>query len=493
MRANLPALLFVIPFLTAVSMPLVGLFRRNWCGAFAMIALSGMGVTSLAALSRTLHLGPIRYPLGGWAPPIGIEWRLDGFSGLAIVLISFVALIAVVYAGPGVRTTLGPKAIHFYTLVMLLISALTGMVMAADFFNLFVFLEVAALTGYALVAVAGGQALIAAFRYLILGTIGASFYLLGVGYLYAATGTLNMADLAQKLPGLLESKAVLSGLVFIMIGLGIKMALVPLHGWLPDAYAHAPESVIPLLAALITKVALVALARIIFWVWGVDVIWTKVPFMVYLGWIGMIATLTGTLLALSEQNLRRTFAYGGISHVGLVVMGISLGNLTGFAGGVFYLMTDAVMQLGLFFVAGTMAFHYGVRELADLVHLRGRMPWMTAALIVTALSMVGIPPTGGFFGKWYILMGALEIKNYAVVGVIILSTVLTLVYFARILEKMLIESRTVSTQDGPLQEDKAPWEMRFGMGMVIVGLVLLGIFSDPLILLIRTVAAPPGF
>jgi multicomponent Na+:H+ antiporter subunit D len=489
MTTNLPAVLFVIPFLAAVSMPILGLFRSNWCWVMALISLAMMNFISLMAFHHALEAGPVRYPLSGWFPPIGIEWRLDGFSGLVMVLVSLVALVAVVYGGPGIRMTLASKSAHFYTLVMLLISALTGMVMAADLFNLFVFLEVAALTGYALVAVAGGRAMLAAFRYLILGTIGASFYLLGVGYLYASTGTLNMADLAEKLPGLLGSKAVLTGLVFIMIGLGIKMALVPLHGWLPDAYAHAPAAISPLLASLVTKVALVAQARIIFWIWGAEVIWDDVPFMVYLGWIGAIATLGGAFLALSEQNIRRTFAYGGISHVGLVVMGISLGNLTGFAGGIFYLMTDAVMQLGLFFVAGVLVSHYGVQELGDLAHLRGRMPWMTATLIVTALSMVGIPPTGGFFGKWYILMGALEMKNYVAVGVIILGTVLTLVYFVRILEKMLVEGRTMTRQN----ELEVPWEMRFGMGTVAVGLLLFGIFSDPVILLIRTVAAPPGF
>ncbi|MGH7274312.1 MAG: hydrogenase 4 subunit B, partial [Nitrospiria bacterium] len=126
MRTNLPALLFVIPFLTAVCMPLVGLFRRNWCWPVALVALSTMSLTSLMALAHTLEMGPVSYPLSGWPPPIGIEWRLDGFSGLAMVLISLVALVAVVYAGPGIRTTLAPKVAHFYTLVMLLISALTG-------------------------------------------------------------------------------------------------------------------------------------------------------------------------------------------------------------------------------------------------------------------------------------------------------------------------------------------------------------------------------
>jgi multicomponent Na+:H+ antiporter subunit D len=489
MKANLPAILFVIPFLAAVCMPMVGLYRKEWCWPAALAALAALNVFSVTAFVHALEAGPVRYPVGGWPPPIGIEWRLDGFSGTAMILIGAVALAAVLYAGPGVRASLAARSAHFYTLVMLLVSALVGMVMTADLFNLFVFLEVASLTGYALVAAAGGRAMLAAFRYLILGTIGASFYLLGVGYLYASTGTLNMADLSERLPALLGSTAVLTGLIFIIIGLGIKMALVPLHGWLPDAYAHAPEAITPLLASLITKVSLLALVRIIFWIWGAEVVWDEVPFMVYLGWVGAIALLAGAFLALSEQNIRRMFAYGGISHVGLVVLGISLGNPTGFAGGIFYLMTDAVMQLGLFFVAGTMAFHYGVREISDLGRLPSRTPWMTAALLVTALSMVGIPPTAGFFGKWYILVGALEMKNYAAAGIILLGTVLTLSYFVRILDRMFREGGKSSAEPG----SETPWEMRLGMGVVAVSLMLFGVLSDPVISVLREFAIPPGF
>ncbi len=489
MRSHLPALLFLIPFLSAISMPLVGLIRRNGCWPVALSALSAMSVVSLIAFHHVLDHGPIRYPFSGWAPPLGVEWLLDGLSGIVMVLLSLVALVAVVYAGPGVRKTLSRKVVPFYTLVLLLISALTGMVLAADLFNLFVFLEVSSLSAYALVAVAGGRAMLAAFRYLILGTIGASFYLLGVGYLYASTGTLNMADLSVRISQLLESRAVLSGIVFIMIGLGIKTALVPLHGWLPDAYAHAPEAVCPLIAALMTKVALYALVRITFWILGAHAILEQIPFLVYLGWIGAIATLVGAFLALSEQNLKRVFAYGGLSHVGLVVLGISLGTQTGLTGGIFYLINDTVMQAGLFFVAGTIIYRHGVKEVSDLVRVGGRMPWTLAALIVTALSMVGIPPTGGFFGKWYLVLGALEAGNYLAVGVIILGTLLTLATFVKILEKMLLEGRQAQRLSGL----EAPLEMRFSMGMVVVGILLLGIFSDPAISLIQEIALPSGF
>jgi multicomponent Na+:H+ antiporter subunit D len=323
----------------------------------------------------------------------------------------------------------------------------------------------------------------------MLGTIGASFYLLGVGYLYAATGTLNMGDLSLRLSEILESRTVLSGVVFLLMGLAIKMALVPLHGWLPDAYAHAPEPICPIVAALMTKVALYALVRITFWVLGIETIFGNIPFMVYLGWIGAIATLAGALLALSEKNIKRMFAYGGLSHVGLVVLGISLGNKTGYTGGIFYLLNDAVMQAGLFFIAGTLIYRYGVKNVSDLTQIGGKMPWTVTALIVTALSMVGIPPTGGFFGKWYLVLGALEIGNYLAVAVIIVGTLLTLAFFIKILEKMLFEERQAPKLPGL----EAPFPMRLGMGMVVVSILVLGIFSDPTIQLIQNVALPSGF
>jgi multicomponent Na+:H+ antiporter subunit D len=489
MTSQLPALLFLIPFVAAIAMPLVGYTRRAWCRPLALSALSAMSIVSLIALRQVLSHGAIHYPFSGWAPPLGIEWLLDGLSGVVMVLLSLVALIAMIYAGPGIGEQLERRRVPLNTLILLLISALTGMVMAGDLFNLFVFLEVASLSAYALVAVAGGRALLSAFRYLILGTIGASFYLLGVGYLYAATGTLNMADLAARIVPLMESKAVLSGIVFILIGLGIKMALVPLHGWLPDAYAHAPDAISPLLAAVMTKVALYTVARITFWVLGLDRLLLQFPFMVFLGWIGAIATLVGAFLALSEQNLKRMFAYGGLSHIGLIVLGISLGNQLGLTGSIFYLLIDTIMQLGLFFTAGMIIYQFGVKEISELARIGRHIPWTLTTLIVTALSMVGIPPTAGFFGKWFLVLAAMQAGNYLAVGVIVLGTLLTLAAFVRVLEKLLMEERP----ETPLTARVAPVPMRFGMGVVVAAILLLGVFSDPVMTLIGRIALPPEF
>ena len=488
MRAHLPVLMFLIPFVAAISMPVLGLKHRSLCRPIALVAVSGMSVMSLAVYVAVLVGGEIRYAFSGWVPPIGIEWVADGLSGIMMVTLSLLSLVALIYAGPITPKGLGARVVPYYTLILLLVSSLSGIVMAADLFNLFVFLECAALCSYALIGSAGGPALLSAFRYLILGTLGASLYLLGVGYFYAATGTLNMADLGEQLPGLLKSKAVISGLLFIYIGLAIKMALVPLHGWLPDAYTHAPEAISPLLAAIVTKVSLYAFVRITFWVIGTGGVTDHLPILTLIGWIGAAATIVGAFLALSQDDAKRMFAYSGISHIGLIVMGISMGNETGFVGGIFYLINDAVMQAVLFFVAGAAIYRYGARDLADYFQLRGQMPWTVGALIVAALSMIGIPPTGGFFGKWYILLGALEAENYVAVGAIVGVTLLTMAYFIKVIEKIFHHSPQVP--DRP--DVETPLAMRFSMGALSLTIIGLGLMSDRIIRMLSDSAVPLG-
>ncbi|MGH7255047.1 MAG: complex I subunit 5 family protein, partial [Nitrospirales bacterium] len=307
MREQLPALTFVCPLLVGIAMPLIGLAKRAWCRPATIGALGVMSVLAVASYVAVLSGGEVRYAFSGWAAPIGIEWIADGLSSLLLVVLALLALTAVVYGGPLTPQGLGNRIVPYYTLIMLLMTGLTGVVMSGDLFNIFVFLEVASLSSYGLVAVAGGPALLAAFRYLILGTIGASFYLLGVAYFYAVTGTLNMDDLAHRLPELLESKAVIAGLIFMMIGLGIKMALVPLHGWLPDAYTHAPDGVTSLIAPLVTKVAMFAVIRIMFWVLGTNTVIYHIPVLMIVGWIAAMATIVGAFLALNQQDVKRLF------------------------------------------------------------------------------------------------------------------------------------------------------------------------------------------
>ena len=286
----------------------------------------------------------------------------------------------------------------------------------------------------------------------------------------------------------MTSKAIVGGLIFMFLGLAIKMALMPLHGWLPDAYTHAPEAISPLLASLVTKVALIAWVRIMFWVVGPSAEIEHVPVLTLIEELGAIAAVVGAFLALTQHEVKRMFAYGGISHIGLILIGVGLGNPTGFAGGVFYLINDAVMQAALFFLAGAVIYQYGVRTIDELGCLRGQAPWMTGALIIMAMSMVGFPPTGGFFGKWYIILGALEAHHYFAVAAVIVSTILTLAYFIRLFERIFRDQ-----QFSPVMRPvEAPLSLKVSVGAVSAAIIMLGVWSDPIVGFLLDTAVTTG-
>lgn len=488
MTQHLPAILFLLPLGLSICMPLIGLRRREWCASLTLVCLTAMSLLAVVNVVGVWQGGPIRYVFGGWAAPIGIEWVDDGFSSVMMVALSLVGWMCHVFGSSKLFPHLGGRVVPFYTLTLVLMASMTGMVFAGDLFNLFVFLELSAICAYALVGLAGGKAFMAGFRYLILGTFGASLYLLGVGYFYAETGTLNMADLAVRVPPLVGNKGIAVGVLFMFIGLGIKMALVPLHGWLPDAYTYAPSRVAPMLASLVTKVAIFCWIRIMFWVLGAHAVIYQIPVLFLVGFLGAMAALIGAFLALSQLEIKRMFAYGGLSHIGLVLVGISVGNQTGFAGGFFYLVSDAVMQAGLFCWAGGVAYLYGVRTTEDLVRLSGSPGWMTAVLIVLAMSMIGIPPTGGFFGKWYIVLGAVEARNYLAVAAVLIATVLTMAYFAKLFERVFRDRP--DRHATPMSD--APLAIRISLGAISTAIIALGLASDQIVKLVIKTALPPG-
>ena len=436
MSDHLPIFVFLVPFLAAICMPLVGLSNPRRCRPVALTALGAMFLLSMATLWKILGHGEMRYAFSGWAPPTGIEWVADEIAGIMVVVLSALAFLSLLHSHDEAGTELGNRTVPYYAILLTLVSGLTGIVFAGDIFNIFVFLEIAALSGYALVGVPGGRALVSAFRYLIMGALGASFYLLGVSYLYAATGTLNMADLAQRVPDLLSSKAVIGGLSFMFIGLGIKMALIPLHGWLPDAYTDAPDSVSPLLAGLVTKVAALAWIRILYGVLAagssdrsleiIGLLWIVGALRPWLGPSRTNPAGLKTKICLWRPGPHRTRACR-----------VGQGNQTGVAGGLFYLINDAVMQCLLFILVGTVGSRYGARTLQDLGRMRLPTPWVITGFVVAAISMIGLPPTGGFFGKWYIVLGAIEKENYVAVAAVLLTTLLTMAYFIQVLDRLL--------------------------------------------------------
>ncbi|HSJ23685.1 MAG TPA: proton-conducting transporter membrane subunit [Longimicrobiales bacterium] len=433
--SNLPVLLFVIPFVASLFAAGGGWLVR---GAEKWVTLAALALTaalSLLALPQVLASGSLHTHLGGWAPPIGIEVLLDPLSAFMAVVVSVVAFIVVAGAGPQIAEELHGRETVWYATVLLLTSGLMGLVITNDLFNLFVQIEVVSLSAYALVAAGGRGAPRAGLNYLIIGSMGASMYLIGAGFLFAATGSLNITDVAARL-GEADPRLALSAGLLIVAGLGIKMALFPLHVWMPRAYAVSPTVSASLMAPLVTKVSAYALLRVIFWVFGAGTLVVEELLLHVIAWAGALAALFGGVLAFLQKDIRRLLAYSSVGQMGIVALGIGIANTSGLTGAVLHIASDALMKAVLFLAAGIALLRFGVRNVDELHLLRGRAPWTAAAMTVALLSLVGVPPLSGFFGKWYVLSAALIEGRWALAAALVIGSLATIGYSFRIIEKL---------------------------------------------------------
>jgi multicomponent Na+:H+ antiporter subunit D len=474
---NSPALPVVLLLPTAIAIPLFALIDRRLARALALavsLTTAGLGVLNLA---KVLAYGPVHYHLGGWPPPIGIEYVLDELSAFVLLVINTIAFLVLVHAKTPVERELpdAGKHVPYYAVAVLMLCGFNGIVVTGDFFNLYVWLEIASLSLYGLIAVGARKAPVAAFRYLILGTIGACFYLLGLGFLFTMTGTLNMADLKAILPAVAQEPAVAVGLGLIAAGMGLKMALFPLHGWLPDSYTYAPSASSALIAPLGTKVGAYVLVRVLFFIFGVGAATRAFPLTTLIGWLGAAGILYGSILAMAQRELKRMLAYSSIAQVGYIGLGIGLANPLGLIGAVLHVMNHAAMKALLFLVAGNFRTVLGHSDIGRFDgSVRRRMPWTTAAFAVGALSMIGIPPLAGFFSKWYLALGAVARGQWIFLAVVLVSSLLNAVYFFRVIERLYL-AKSEAGENAPGTD--APPSMLVPVLVLAAALVGLGLFN----------------
>jgi multicomponent Na+:H+ antiporter subunit D len=430
--SDLPALLVAFPLVGSVMALLAGLVRPKTGWPIAAVG-SALQVAAAVALARRAFDGTVTYVVGGFDAPFGIELVVDGLSATMVVLVAVVGLGVLGYARAA-----GPRSNAFYATYLLLIAGLTGMSVTGDVFNLYVFLEITGLAAYALVASGeGGDAALAALKYLIVGTVGASLFLLGIGYAYVATGTLNMADLSVKLADVGHTATLVRAAFGLMVvGLFVKVAVFPLHTWQPTAYADAPDAVSGLISALVSTVAAYALIRIVFSVFTVGFLDANPLARVILLVAAAVSILLGSLLAVSQDDIKRMLAYSSVSQFGLIVGAVAIANGTALTGAAIHLVGHAVMKGGLFLAAGSVATATGARTVGAFEGLAERLPASSGAFALLAFGVVGVPPTVGFVGKWYVALGAVEAESWPLAIVIFLSTLLTLAYVARLVERM---------------------------------------------------------
>ncbi|SFB93152.1 multisubunit sodium/proton antiporter, MrpD subunit [Halobiforma haloterrestris] len=428
----LPVLLIVTPILMAAAPVALGLRfdRTGW--TVAAITAVGLVSGALALAAEVYTRGAVIHNLGGYPRTYGIELVADEFSTAIIVLVATISAGVLAYTRRG-----GPRGNTFYSAYLLLTGGLLGISLTGDVFNLFVFLEISSLATYALIASGDGpESAVAALKYLILGTIGASIYLTGVAFLFMATGTLNMAELALAIPGAEAQVLVRAAFAFIFVGFALKVAQWPLHTWQPSAYQHAPDGVTPLVAALVSTASAYALGRVMYTVFGPDFL-TSTPYLTEIVvTVGTVSILAGSTLAVIQRDVKRMLAFSSVSQFGLIVAAYGLVNETAFVGATIHLVGHGLMKAGLFAAVGLVSVSYGARTVDEYAGLATNRPVAAGATAALLIALVGVPPAVGFVGKWYIGLGAVRAEQWPVAVVIFLSTMLTLAYTARLLEKM---------------------------------------------------------
>ncbi len=487
-----PILIIIIPLMSSFLVPLVAWLRRELSFVLTIAALGATFVCSLDILATVLRGDNIHYSLGGWPPPWGIEIVIDHLNAYMLPFVSGIALLVGIYSRRSLLKEIPDRFVHFYCLYLLLTTGLLGMLVTGDMFNLFVFLEISSITAYALIAIGEDGAPLAAFNYVILGTIGASLYLLGVGYLYIMTGTLNMADLRGLLPELYGSPVIRIAFAFITVGLGIKIALFPLHTWLPDAYTYAPSAVSAFIAPLMTKVAAYALIRTMFTVFEPRFSFELLPVGTILSVVAGIAIIVGSVMAIAQRDLKRMLAYSSVSQIGYIFLGIALGNRLAIIGAYLHILNHALMKGCLFMVSGSLMFRHGMRDIFRLRGVHRTMPWTMAAFVIAALSMIGIPPTAGFFSKWYLLLGTIEANQWGLTVVILASSLLNAVYFFRVIEKAYLEPSHVGENEhlaGGIRNE-APISMLLPTWIMAAAILVIGLSSGKIVSSVLDAAVP---
>ncbi len=470
---NLPVLIIVLPLIAAPLLVLLG--SRHLALPVSLAVCWSVFAVAVAMMARVMESGTITYELGGWPSPYGIVYVVDYLSAFMMLFVSGLGAIVMTYAPPSINREI-PLSKHylFYATYLLCLTGLLGMCITGDLFNVFVFLEISSLSSYALISLGKTRrAPLASLHYLIVGTIGATFFLIGIGLLYQMTGTLNMADIASRLHAVDGSRTKLVAFAFMTVGLCIKMAVFPLHTWLPNAYTYAPSVVTCFIAATATKVSVYAFIRLVYGIFTPEFAFESLPLDQALMIFSLIGIFVASAAAIYQTNIKRLLAYSSVAQIGYMLLGVSMANVGGLSAGIVHMFNHALIKGGLFMVVGCFVLRIGSCKLDDLRGAGKTMPLTSFAWAIGGLGLIGVPMTAGFISKWMLLTSALEVNVWPVAILMLLSSLLAVVYVWRVVETLYFsepsEKAAVATE--------APWLMIIPTYIVIAATVVFGCWT----------------
>lgn len=473
LEQHLAALPIILPLIAAPITLLLGRSILSW--GFATLMSGWACYVSWQLLLAALSEGSLSYAMGDWPPPWGIELRVDATNAFVLLVVSAISTLVLLYSKNSIEKEVEEsKHSLYYTAHLLCLAGLSGILITGDAFNLFVFLEISSLATYTLVSLASDRrSLTAAFRYLVMGTIGATFILIGVGMLYMKTGTLNMLDLSNRIDLYDSSRTINSGLAFIMVGLSIKLALFPLHAWLPPAYSFAPSAVTAFLASTATKVAIYAMIRFIFTVFGYQHVFHEMGMDMILMVLSVVAIFKCSYMAAVQSNVKTVLAYSSVAQVGYMILGVSLVSVGGLMAGLIHIFNHAMMKGALFMAVGAVFYRVGSVEIKAFRGLGREMPFTMAAFTIAGLSIIGVPLTVGFVSKWYLVTAALEQNHWLLAALVLLGSLFAVVYIGRVLEAAYLQKLPETGGNKEIKE--VPWLMLVPMWVLVIANIYFGI------------------
>ncbi|PIU18577.1 MAG: NADH/ubiquinone/plastoquinone (complex I) [Elusimicrobia bacterium CG08_land_8_20_14_0_20_44_26] len=386
--------------------------------------LANVIMLTLFILTLTLFGQSCSYFVGGWRPPFGINFLLDGLSHLMLVAVNLIALLSGIFSINYMSQYTARR--HYWALFLLMLTGMNGVLLSGDFFNLFVFLEIASVASYALVGFGTeAEELEASFKYMVMGAVASSLVLMAVAVLYSRFGILNMSYISAAMPGESFDWLLKFSLFLFITAFSIKGALVPFHAWLPDAHPSAPAPVSAMLSGvLIETIGIYALTRVIFNVFSYK--------SILLANLGVISMMVGVLLALGQTDIKRLLAYSSISQVGYIVLGLGLGTPLGIFGALFHLINHSIFKSLLFLNSGSVFYRLKTRDLNSMGGLNKVMPVTGATSLVASLSISGLPPFNGFFSKLIIIIACVQSGHPVLAVWAVIGSVLTLAYFMKV-------------------------------------------------------------
>ncbi len=463
-------LFIILPLGAAFLLSLSGKRKGAFCDIFSNAITLLLFIISLITLYNTnTQILPLIYKVGGWAPPIGIPLVVDSLTAFMLLIVNFISFMINLYSVNYMEKFTAKS--KFYTLFLLMVGGMNGVVISGDIFNLFVFFELASIASYALVAFGSrAEEMEASFKYMAMSAMGSLFILLGIVFLYSNASTLNMAHLSEVISNQGINKTVIFSSILFILGFGIKSAIVPFHAWLADAHPAAPAPISAMLSGILIKsLGIYSLCRIFYNVLGVTT-----SFLSLLMFLGAVSIIVGGLLALGQSDLKRMLAYSSISQVGYIILGLGIGTPMAILGALFHLFNHSIFKSLLFLNSGAVEYATGTRDLEKLGGLREKMPITANTSLIASMGISGIPPFNGFFSKLLIIFACIK-SGYIGYGIwAIIGSVLTISYFMKFQKSAFF---------GPAPKElESTREVPFLMQTSMVILSIVCIFSGVIIL-----------